>query len=95
MGVTLGKFAGGTELGWEQLMHRKAVLPFTGTFKHCRNGLTGTSQSSARRNEKFCTWSGITPCTSTGWDGSAGRALGSGVGSELSRSQRSHLFQIS
>lgn len=30
--VTLSKISGGTEMGWEQLMHGKVVLPLTETF---------------------------------------------------------------
>jgi len=47
----------------EQLIHQVGVLSSRETWTGWRNGLTGTSQSSAKGNVKSCTWRGVTPGT--------------------------------
>lgn len=44
---------------WEQwLIHQGVVLPFRETLTFCRNGPTGISSSSAKRNAKSCSCKG-------------------------------------
>jgi len=79
---------------WEDwLIHQRVVLLFGGTSTGCRNGLMGTSCSSAKRSAKSCTWGGINLCSSICRGCQAGRQLcgkGSGVltDAELSITQQ-------
>lgn len=57
----------------EWLIHQRAVLPFTGTSAHARNGKRGALYSSTRGNAEPCSWGGITPCIHG--DGLAGKQL--------------------
>ena len=62
---------------WVQwLIGQRVVLLFGGTWTGWKNGLTGTSRSSAKRNAKSCPWGGTTPCIKTGWGCPAGKQLG-------------------
>jgi len=74
---TLSKFADDTKLE-ECLIGQMGVLPSSANLTGWRNGLTGTSGSSARRSAKFCTWWGTTPDTSICWRDTwkAGKGLG-------------------
>lgn len=82
----------------QQSMCWRAVMLFRGTWAGWRNGLTGTSPSSAKANASSCLWDGITLCK----DGLETNCLGSNaaerdprglVNSNLSMSQQCALTQ--
>lgn len=63
---TLSKFADDKKLGGVADTQELVLLP-GGTSLGWRNGLKGTSSSSASRIEKSCTCGGTSPCTSICW----------------------------